>query len=146
MMPSCAEIVFSKRSLKPIAILCFQKKETGVIKIQKRISWVVPLPRIPVTTRIIIFFKDRGSRTKPSFAWLVQPNGWVPFSQGVLSQKLHLCFQLLVEFARNLTRKQVERLLFHVVTFLNKNRWWMVFFSKWDGFTIWRNMRKAVFL
>ena len=76
MMPSCAEIVFFQTIFE--ANCCSSKKKRGFIKIQKRISWVVPLPRIPVTTRIITIF-CRGSRTKPSFATgilggVVQPN------------------------------------------------------------------------
>ena len=99
--------------------------------------------------------KRRSANCYPVF---FQKNGFIktknvyPVSQGVLSQELHLCFQLLVEFARNLTSQGC--LLFHTVTdgfpvFEKTNERTKtgggLFFLGWDGFTISRNIRKDDF-
>ena len=56
-----------------LSVLKIRKKKQGSPKPRcsrqkKPISWVVPLPRLPVTTRINYYIFSSGSRTKPSFA------------------------------------------------------------------------------
>ena len=75
----------------------------------KTITWVVPLPRIPVTTRIIIFLV--GDPYKPSFA-TVTGRGDNP-NNNILAVSKYVCccfcFSLPVDFLKVVTAKRISQ-------------------------------------
>ena len=142
MMPSCAETVFSKRSLKPIAIVSFQKKKQVSLKSKNVYLGLSPCPGFQSPPGLLLFLA-RDPETKPSFATGIL-GGVTQRISRFTGSPFAKTPPLLPTSCWVRSQPGVTGLL--AVSHgdgWNKNRWWMVFFvSKWDGFTISRNIRK----